>query len=201
MKKRRAERRARSDEWDGRAAMIWQSYFNKTGNPYYAWVAIRLATEDHHTYRLADWLMEYLHECAVRMQSSKAKTARDLGRTLPWVLGFPSRPGPARILDPEPEEEQRFNFALAFAALLQQGEEVPAARQDAYNLVFDGADVDDRTLQRWLLKFFGLKRQPPTIEEWKRVAGARFGGLAQVTHDELVELAKRDFELGKRDKI
>jgi hypothetical protein len=118
--------------------------------------------------------MAYLAECAERMLSGKAKAAGDLGRVLPWVLGFSTRRGPGRKLEPDRDRERRYEFALTFALRLVDGDSPPLARQNACTAVFGATDVDDRTLQRWLLKEFGLKRQPPTIEEWKKAAKARF---------------------------
>ena len=73
---------------------LWRVLLNETGNPYYAWEGIRACTEERPFRRLPDWLVTYLAECAERMLSSKAKAAGDLGRVLPWVLGFPTRRGP-----------------------------------------------------------------------------------------------------------
>jgi hypothetical protein len=164
------------DEWTERnRASFFRRLLNETGNPYYAWEAIQACTEERPFRRLPDWLMAYLSECAERMLSSKAKRTRDLGRVLPWVLGFPITRGPGRVLDPEPESnEPRLLFAIHFAGRVREGENPSLARQNACIDVFGDTGPDDRTLQRWLRKEFGLKTQPSTIEEWKKVAEARF---------------------------
>jgi hypothetical protein len=70
------------------------SELRRTGNPYYAWAAIRICISHKHAF--PEWLSAYLENCADRMLSDEASKARDLRKVLPWILGFPSLLDPAR---------------------------------------------------------------------------------------------------------
>jgi hypothetical protein len=54
---------------------------------------------------------------------------------------------------------------------LEQGDSPVKARHNACNDVFDGddADVDDKTLQRWLKRAFGLAALPRSAAAWKKI--------------------------------
>jgi len=82
-----------------------RSFFERSGNPYYAWYAIELCAT--HKEPLPNWLMSYLTQCSVRMLSSKAREIDDLREVLPWVLGFPRKRGPGKLLDPDPTQRKR----------------------------------------------------------------------------------------------
>jgi hypothetical protein len=145
-----------------------------SGNPYFAWRAIETCIK--HKKQFPDWLVAYLEQCAERMLSDKAKKeGRDLRKILPWVFGFEGKRGPGNMLDPG-GNTYKMTFALRFAIRLEDGESPPAARRNACNDVFDGdaADADDKTLRRWLLEEFDLKKQPSSADEWKIVARKRF---------------------------
>lgn len=139
--------------------------FKENGNPSFAWMAIDLCLKSK--IEFPDWLISYLAHCSERMLSDKAKEAREERDVLPWILGFAgvSRPGNALDVD---RDQHKKAFALAFAIRLDKGDDPPAARCNAYNDIFnrEAADADDRTLQRWLLEVFGLKKSPP---DWKNV--------------------------------
>jgi hypothetical protein len=164
-----------------------------TGNPYYAWRAVRDCIE--HGIKFPEWLFAYLGECAERMLSDEAKKEGcDLRKALPGIFGFPNvldptqrKRGPGNMLDPEGDPD-RLDFVLNFAMRLERGQQPTAAMSDACNDVFDGkkADVDEKTLRRMLLKEFDLKKSPKTADEWKKVARERFGSLAAF----LVELGQ-----------
>jgi hypothetical protein len=142
-----------------------------TGNPYYAWMAVRVCIE--HKKEFPDWLLFYLGMCAEAIMSDKAKKAGDLGRVLPWVFGFPNvldptqcKREPGNLLDPNGDPDRK-RFALKFWVRLEEGETVLAAMRGAYDDVFKNGDADDKTLERWLLKEFGLKKRPSDADGWK----------------------------------
>jgi hypothetical protein len=157
-----------------------------TGNPYYAWMAIQVCIE--HEKEFPDWVLAYLGECAERMMSDKArKEGRDIRKALPWIFGFPNvldpsqrKRGPGNMLDPYGGPDT-LTFALRFAVRLEQGEQPSAAMSNACNDVFDGreASADEKTLRRWLLKEFNLKKSPKTAEEWKKVARRHYRSLGE----------------------
>jgi hypothetical protein len=176
------EARLRADAWTerldrvGRDPDLWLSSFQararETNNPYYVWMAIDVCIESKKQF--PDWVIAYLTQCLERMSSDKTTKAKDFRSILPWVFGFPTKRGPGKIL--APHSGGKAAFALSFALALHRGDNPPTARRNACNKVCIGSDlnVDDRTLQRWLLKEFGLKNEPPTTEEWKRVAREHF---------------------------
>ncbi|MBR1155251.1 hypothetical protein [Bradyrhizobium sp. JYMT SZCCT0428] len=146
-----------------------QSKLEVTGNPYYAWFAIDICVRTNKPF--PDWLTAYLGQCAHRMASNKAKAAGDLRKILPWVLGFSSKRGPGNPLNYVDRIHHKRAFALEFATQIEAGDEPAAARLNACNAIFAGkyANVDDRTLQRWLLEVFGLRKAPSTAEEWRKI--------------------------------
>jgi hypothetical protein len=141
-----------------------------TGNPYYAWMAVQVCIE--HKKEFPDWLVRYLELCAERMLSDKAREGGDLRKVLPWILGFPQhKRGPGNMLDPEGRFDMMM-FALKFAIRLERGEEPNEAASNAYNEVFDNSadgKTEEKTLRRWLLKEFDLKKWPTSADEWKNV--------------------------------
>ena len=150
--------------------------FEKTGNPYYAWYAIGFCIKVNKPF--PKWLAAYLAQCADRMLSEKTKEARDLRNILPWVLGLPRKQGPGNPLDVD-RNKHRKQFAFAFAVRIESGDEPPAARFRACNDTLKGeyANVDDRTLQRWLLDEFRLKKSPSNVKEWRKVTRAFYRPL------------------------
>jgi hypothetical protein len=64
--------------------------------------------------------------------------------------------------------QQKTEFAFAFGVQIMEGNDPVAARRNASE-VLDGkaANVDDKTLMRWLLEEFNLKKAPATAEQWK----------------------------------
>jgi hypothetical protein len=129
------------------------------GNPAYAWGAIDLCFKSNTAF--PDWLYAYLVQCAQRMQSQRAKTAREVRDVLPWILGFDGLRERGNALDINRYSYKKA-FALAFAIRLDKGDTPPEARLKACNQIFLAKDtnIDDRTLQRWLLEVFGLKKAP-----------------------------------------
>jgi hypothetical protein len=145
---------------------VSRSRLTVTGNPYYCWKAIDVCAT--HKREFPDWLMAYLTQCAARMESDKARAARDLHKVLPWVFGFSTKRGPGNLLDPDYDPGDRDNFALKFAILLEQGEPPDQAMHKAYNKVFSekDANADDRTLRRWLLAAYGVEKWPTNATDW-----------------------------------
>jgi hypothetical protein len=128
--------------------------FEGTGNPHYVWKAIRCCIENE-LLVFPPWLTIYLAQCSERMLSEKAMQTPDVRKVLPWVFGFPQKPGPGKLLNPYLGIE-RFRFAAEFARRVLDGENLATARRDACNAAFTGkrAEVDDKTLKRWLLESF-----------------------------------------------
>jgi len=148
------------------ALEIVRKAFEESGNPYYAWEAI------HHCIKantpFPNWLIAYLAQCSKRMHSDKAVQTSDLRKVLPWILGFPTKRGPRHLLRPG-YDPKRLRFVIQFGRLIVQGKDPVTARRDACNAVFDGkdADVDDKTLVRWVLNAFSLKKAPKSTKQWK----------------------------------
>ncbi len=141
----------------------------KDSNPAYAWEVIDRCIRRKTVF--PDWLIRYLARCAEWMLSDKAKDAREVRDVLPWVLGFADVRGNA--LDTH-RDQHKYAFALAFAIRIDKGEKRPAARLNAYNEVCPQADVDDRTLQRWLHEVFGLKKKP-SLADWNNAITEFYG--------------------------
>jgi hypothetical protein len=152
------------------------------GNPVWAWKALDLCFKSNTAF--PDWLNNYLAQCAERMKSQRAKTASEVRDVLPWILGFDGMRARGNALDIDRHSYKKA-FALMFAVQLFKGDTPPEARLKACNQIFLGKDtnIDDRTLQRWLLEVFGLKKAPAdwrkftsdyllpyhlAIQEWKR---------------------------------
>jgi hypothetical protein len=127
---------------------------------------------------LPHWVLVYLAQSAGRMLSMKAQQTTDLRKVLPWVLGFPNKRGPGNLLDPV-GGPRRVIFTLEFGARVLRGEDPVGARRDACNAVFNGkeAEVDDKTLLRWTLEDFGLKKAPKNAEQWKDAIRKEFETL------------------------
>lgn len=156
--------------------------FVETGNPFYAWELLRYCIL--HKQEFPGWLVSYLDVCASNMNSPRTRRTRDFRKVLPWVFGFPSilvenkkrKRGRGNLLDPTAGGSPASGFPAfpkRFATrLLLMDEDVPAAMRNACNDVFSGkaADVDDKTLRRWLMKDFRLKGWPSSTVVWKRIA-------------------------------
>jgi hypothetical protein len=166
------------------AAML--SEFANTGNPYWAWKVVSICVKNNIPF--PDWVIGYLDQCADRMLSDEAKEGgRDLRKVLPWVFGFPNgigatlrRRGPGNLLDPIPEDQaDKTIFAIRFATRLEEGELPSEAMLNACNDAFKGknANVDEKTLRRWLLNEFHLDAWPKTAEAWKEVAREHFTSI------------------------
>jgi hypothetical protein len=144
--------------------------FESSGNPHYAWKAIDYCIKNE-ILVLPPWLTMYLAQCAERVLSDKAAKTSDLRKVLPWALGFPERRGPGKYLNPYLDPKQ-LRFALDFAKRVLDGEDPVTARRDACNAVFDhkAAEADDKTLTRWLVRNFDLKKAPKNAEQWGEAA-------------------------------
>jgi hypothetical protein len=156
----------------------------ETENPYYAWRAIKVCIK--HKKEFPDRLLTYLEDCADRMLSDRTREARNLHKVLPGIFGFSPKHGPGNLLDPDRTiPVDRDQFALRFAIRLEQGEPPLEAMRNACNEVFDGEDfdADEKTLKRWLLKEFELKKWPTTADEWKNVAHKHYGSFFALLYD------------------
>jgi hypothetical protein len=140
-----------------------------------------------------DWVAAYLAECANRMLSDIAKKTRDLRKVLPWILGFPRKRGPGNPLDIN-RDRHKSVFARQFALQLDKGDDPSAARTNACNVIFEGKDanVDDRTLQRWLLEVFDLKKAPSNAEAWKKITNEYYDPLLRAVQDLMQRIKSRD---------
>jgi hypothetical protein len=143
--------------------------FEESGNPHYAWKAIDFCIKNDLLVG-PSWLTVYLAQCSERMLD-KAEQTTDLRKILPWVLGFPRGRGPGKLLHPYRSEGQ-VHFAIEFAYRVLKGQDPVIARREACNAALDGkaAEADDKTLKRWLLKSFDLKKAPKNVEQWREVA-------------------------------
>lgn len=154
----------------GRNLDIPLGCFASTGNPYYAWQAIRICVK--HKKEFPDELIAYLGECADRMLSDEAEKARDVRKVLPWILGFPKKHGPGNLLNPDDDPDNRQGFALTFMVKIAQGEKPSDALKNAATEILGKECVDkadEKTLQRWIRSEIGLQRWPRTAEEWDYV--------------------------------
>jgi hypothetical protein len=148
---------------------IVRKAFEESGNPYFAWEAIHQCIKANTPF--PNWLIAYLAQCSERMHSNKAEQTSDLRKVLPWILGFQMKRGPRNLLRPG-YDSKKIKFVIKFGRLIVQGQDPVTARRDACNAVFDGkdAEVDDKTLVRWVLNAFGLKKVPKNTKQWKEVA-------------------------------
>ena len=176
-------------------------------NPYYAWAALRLCTDRK---PLPSWLAAYLVQCSERMLSEKAEQASDLREILPWVLGFPAKRAKKRFHDKI--SLKMWKFATEFGVRILRDEDPVTARHNACNAAFDSKDddVDDKTLKRWLLQAFLLKKAPKGARQWKEIV-LRFAAVMDANNQfakmdmTSAEAAKageisRDSGLGRRAK-
>jgi hypothetical protein len=140
--------------------------FEAFGDPIYAWAALALCPDQK---PLPPWLMEYLVQCSKRMLSEKADQASDLRAILPWVLDFPTKR--AKKSWPDKIDLRTWKFVTEFGVRILQGEDPVAARQNACNDAFGSkrANVDDKTLVRWLHQAFLLKKAPKDAQQWKKI--------------------------------
>jgi hypothetical protein len=145
-------------------------------HPVYAWAAIHRCIREKKQF--PDWITDYLFQCADRMMFARHadERPRDVRKTLLRIFGFPEKKsGPGSLFDPRPVLPylKKVLFALHFAERLNQGEDPVTARGNAGNDAFR-EDVDDRTLQRYLLEVFGLTNLPSTSGEWKPLTDRYF---------------------------
>jgi hypothetical protein len=160
--------------WDldpDRDLRLFEKAAIRTGNPFYFWLAIDICSKNEKK-QFPDWVNAYLGQCANRMMSDKAKQATDVRKILPWIFAFPKKKsGPGKFLDPyygAVDRRQKVRFACKFAMRLYRGEDPVDARKNAGDEVFEEV-LDDKTLQRYLLREFRLTHWPETTEEWKPV--------------------------------
>ena len=163
--------------------LMFLSFLNgweNTRNPYYVWNAIHLCTE--HNRQFPEWVLLYLAECSTRMLAPDAKKSNDLRKILPSILGFPAKRGPGKPLDPDQDPNDVMELAIRFAIEIEKGMDPPAARREATKyLPRRRADkIDDKTLQVWLKKHFGLKKSPRTNAEWKYILHRFYGHFVKV---------------------
>jgi len=178
--------------------------FMASRNPYYAWAALRLCTDRK---PLPSWLAAYLVQCSERMLSEKAEQASDLREILPWVLGFPAKRAKKRFHDKI--SLKMWKFATEFGVRILRDEDPVTARHNACNAAFDSKDddVDDKTLKRWPLQAFLLKKAPKGARQWKEIV-LRFAAVMdqfakmEMTSAEAAKAGEisRDSGLGRRAK-
>jgi hypothetical protein len=166
--------------------------FLDTENPVYCWEAIKLCSD--HNLPFPDWVCMYLGTVANVMLSDEVRQCSDLRKVLPHVLGFPKRTsGPGRLLDPNPRDpklEDRADFALKFISKLEQNHEcepTEAFEEAQREMDTSVADMDDKTLWRWLTEELHLTRKPKTNAEWRAA-----GRALHIPFVDLIEKAHRD---------
>jgi len=153
------------------------SRWGKTKNPYYTWDAINICAR--HKKQLPAWVMDCLGACAERMMSDKAQQSNDLRKILSWVLAFPIKRGPGKLLNPDYDPDDKMIFAIRFAIEIEKGKKPSIARREATKYLPESRvdKIDDKTLQRWLIQVFDLANTPRSITEWKSVMRAQFGSF------------------------
>jgi hypothetical protein len=174
--------------------------FERSNNPYYAWYAIDVCIKDKKP--LPNWLMPYLAQCSERMLSSAARQTRDLRKLLPWVLGFPpKKSGPGNVLAPD-RAHKKMLFAFEFAVQIMEGNDPVTARRKASD-VLDGKDanVDDKTLMRWLLEEFNLKKAPANAEQWENAIRQQEALFLPFMFDQLYRRLHFQFRTKSRETL
>jgi len=155
------------------------------GGPYFTWWTIQICIR--HKIEFPDWVIDYLGKCADRIRSDKAERAAsiDVRKTLLWIFGFPKKKkaGPTRLFGPVGPGVQALkdHFAVDFAVRVHNGEGPVEARGNAGEAYLPGAD--DRTLQRYLLEVFKLKKMPSTFDEWMSVFDRHLMAIATRYYD------------------
>ena len=172
--------------------------FEVSGDPYYAWAALRSCTNLVEK-PLPPWLASYLFQCSERIE--KAEQASDLRGVLPWVLGFPTKRTKKCLSDKVSPRTRTWKFVTEFGVRILQDEDPVAARRNACNDAFDGKDtnVDDKTLMRWLLSAFHLKKAPKDARRWKEIV-RRFAAV-MIAHKQFVKMDMTSAEAAKASEI
>jgi hypothetical protein len=177
-------------------ARISELNSGSTGNPVYVWEAIAVCAE--HNMPLRDWIISYLADVAERMTSDDARASTDLRAILPGIMGFSTKPGPGRLLNPDDDPDDKLLFAIRFAIEIEKGKKPSQALRDASTNVLSAdlrvddrtllrwSNADDRTLRGWVKKVLYLPPQnaPRTNAEWKAVLRRHFEHFYLFTEQE-----------------
>jgi len=116
------------------------SMWVETANPYYAWKAIQVCTQEKIPF--PDWVQAYLGQCAVRMMSASGP---DLRQLLPGIFEFPSRRGPGNLLNPGGDDWRYSSAAVRFAREIGRGAKPKDALESASKRLDVGIEgVDDK---------------------------------------------------------
>jgi hypothetical protein len=154
------------------------SMWKDTHNPAYLWAVVGLCTK--HGKALPPVVMDYLADVARRMSSPGARSAQDLTKVLPGILGFPAKKrGPGRLLDPSAAAGDLYDrkLAMLFAVELEQGRSLKDALVNATaadSVPGSYGNLAEPTLKRRIKKAAGLKTMPRGADEWRRELRASF---------------------------
>jgi hypothetical protein len=119
-----------TDDLDGYLWFLQKLAATRGG--YFAWQAIQICI--WHERKFPTWIIDYLSQCAERMQSDRARRDSDVRKTMQWIFEFPkNKPGPGGLnQDRELQRElQKWAFAVDFAQQIRQGEDPIEARKNA----------------------------------------------------------------------
>jgi hypothetical protein len=155
--------------------LLWglQDQWERTRNPYFAWSAAELCGQ--YKKEFPRWVIDYFIDCAQRMFSDEAALSTDFRKVLPSVLGFPpkKKDGPGHPLRPLGQPEY-FRAISVFAGDIENGAEPADALRNAALALDQGLmEVDDKTLQTHIKKYYGVTKAPSTNAEWSKVIETR----------------------------
>jgi hypothetical protein len=166
-----------------------RSDWEDTQNPYFVWSAIDVC--GRHKQEIPRWVRDYLFSCADRMVADKTALAKDLGRTLPAVLGFQARRGRGNQLRPEGDFFVYWKPAAVFGKEILKGSR-PSLALNAASELLDRkiADkIDNKTLLNHIKSFFGVKNAPRTTAGWKEVINDWHAHLSDQLEKEIREFS------------
>jgi len=149
-----------------------------TGNPVYIWRAIDIYAKN--STLLPPAVFDYLSATARRMD--KARATKDLRSALPVIMGFRTKRGPGRPLDPDSTDPDRLDLAILFGIELESDTKASvgvALRRAAGRVSHAYAKAHERTLKGWVAEALALDPRPRTKAEWRAAVRDALGGLAR----------------------
>ena len=140
-------------------------------NPYYVWRAIKICTSEGKEF--PNWVCRYLGGCAKKMMSAEAVAASDLRKVLPGIMGFSLKRGRGNLLKPHGEYLRYLDAAIRFGQEILKGARPKTALGSAFETLDVNASdqMDEKTLQSHIKKFFGVRNAPRTNAEWQEAIG------------------------------
>jgi hypothetical protein len=143
-----------------------ENLYTASGNPILVWVAVLICVQGK--FDFPDWIRGYLGDTATRLSNPPATNNRDLGRALPSALGFDRSNGSKHSLKALSDLQRLERLAMEFAAHIFNGNTPRKARDSAANT--SGLDdLDDKTIQAKLKRFFDRCDAPHDNAGWRQV--------------------------------